>query len=360
MNRIGRSLLLAFLPLLAGTALAAAPAPAATPPAPARPAAPVAKPKPPVPVDYRFEVTVTVDATQDWIKNDPKHPGEQFSKAVSKQRWEVSTTLRSDGVLEVRDLLDADLDTRLEAKVIHLARRAKQAIEARGGKLVLPTTPEEKLALDRRFQVDIQKCNGVASCTSTLNLEYAAVYAALEYPEALEEDENIPGQYLYLESFKGCPSHSRIQMTMAIDGKRWNKDVDKFVDFSERRSADTVDTLSEGLSLCSHYLIVIDSKDPKRGMRVENVFFPSTVGVTEYTERGRTQKTTESQPMPGAVMEWVDATLRQAAPSGKASADLPISLSLNGISIWLGVWSGTAKTTLEWRLVPVPAAIKKP
>ena len=368
MNKCRPLLLLAILPLSAGAALAAAPAaPAPAParastPAQTKPAAapPAAKPKPPVPVDYRFEATVTVDAVQNWTKNDPKHPGEQFSKATTQQRWEVVTTLHSDGVLEVRDLLDADLDTRLEAKVIHLARRAKQAIEARGGKLVLPTTPEEKLAMDRRFQVDIQKCNGVASCTGALNLEYAAVYAALEYPEALEEDENIPGQYLYLEPFKGCPSHSHIQLTMAIDGKRWNKDVDKFVDFSERRSADTVDTVSEGLSLCSHYLIVIDTQDPKRGMRVENVFFPSTVGVTEYTERGRTQKTTESQPMPGAVMEWVDATLRQAPLSGKASADLPLSISLNGVSIWLGLWSGTAKTTLEWRLVPVPAAAKKP
>lgn len=351
MSGLRQLLPLAVLPVYALLALPAQAIAAASS------AAPTATPRPPPaakmsgPMDYRFDVVVTVDATQDWVKNDPKHPGEQFSKATGQQRWEVSTTLRSDGVLEVRDLLDHDLDTRLEAKIIRLARKARAAIEARGGKLVLPTTEAEKLALDRRFQVDIGKCKGVASCTSALNLEYAAVYAALEYPEALQEDE-VPGQYLYFESFPGCPSRSRVQLTLAIDGKRWNKDVDKFVDFSERRSADTVDA-SDGLSLCSHFLIVLDTADSKRGMRVENVFIPRPVGITEYTERGRTQRTEESQPMPGAVMEWVDATLRQAPLSGTASADLPLSLSLNGISIWLGKWTGTAKATLIWRFMPV-------
>lgn len=348
---------LAALSLSVGLVLAthAAPAPAAPAPAAAKASAPAPAPKPQR-MDYRFEVVVTVDAVQDWHKNDPEHPGEQFSKATGQQRWEVSTTLRSDGVLEVRDLLDRDLDTRLEAKIIRLARKAKAAIEARGGKLVPPTTPAEKLALDRRFQVDIGKCNGVAACTSAVNLEYAAIYAAAEYPEALQEDE-VPGQYLYFEPFAGCPSRSRIQLTLAIDGRRWNKDVDKFVDFSERRSADTVDA-SDGLPLCSHFLAVIDSADPKRGMRLENVFIPRPVGITEYSERGRSQKTEEPQPMPGAVMEWVDATLRQAPLSGTASAELPLSLSLNGNSTWLGLWTGTAKATLEWRFAPAPKAAK--
>lgn len=331
---------------------AAQAAPVAAAQATVRPAAP-ARPAPkPQRMDYRLDVVVTVDAVQDWHKNDPQHPGEQYSKAKGQQRWEVSTTLRSDGVLEVRDLLDRDLDTRLEAKIIRLARKAKAAIEARGGKLVPPTNEAEKLALDRRFQVDIGKCNGVAACTSALNMEYAAIYAALEYPEALQEDE-VPGQYYYFEPFPDCPSRSRVQLSLAIDGRRWNKDVDKFVDFSERRSADTVDA-SDGLPLCSHFLVVLDSQDPKRGMRVENVFIPRPVGITEYTERGRSQKTEEPQPMPGAVMEWVDATLRQAPLSGTASAELPLSLSLNGNSTWLGLWTGTAKATLEWRFAPAP------
>jgi len=44
----------------------------------------------------------------------------------------------------------------------------------------------------------------------------------------------------------------------------------------------------------------------------------------------------------------VNDVLRQAPASGNASATLPLPMSLNGNSTWLGLWQGTAKVTLQW------------
>lgn len=310
------------------------------------------------PIDRRLHLVATVEATQTWKKNDPKYPGDQYSKGSTTQRYELTLDLRSDGRREVRNLLAHDLNERLEAKTIHLARQAKRSIEAKGGKLVLPETEAEQKAFDKRFQEAIYGCKGDAICNRDTNLQYAAILAARDYPEALEEDPE-PGQYLYFLPFKGCTSRSRVTLKLAIDGVRYNKTSDKFVPFSERREADTVDA-SDGLPLCDHFTVVLDTADKVRGLLVENVHIPSPVGVTEFTESGHTSRATEPQPMPTAALEWITATLRQAPERGTASATLPLSLPLNANSTWLGLFTGTAKVTLSWSFSALPAAPARP
>lgn len=312
------------------------------------------------PIERQLRFVVTVDAQQSWKKNDPKYPGEQWSKATSKQRYEVATNLRSDGALEVRNLLDPDLSTRLEAKTIRLARLAKKQFEASGKPFKLPTTDAEIQALNRQMQLDVSSCKGNVTCNSDTTLRYAAIFAAIQYPEALEPDTE-PGTYQYFTAFKGCPGSSRITVDMQIEGVRYNKSSDKFVKFSERRNADTVNA-SDGLPLCDHFTAVIDTEDKAKPMWLENVFVPRPEGITEFTENGHTSRTQEPQPMPSAVLEWLEATLKNAASSGKASVVLPLPLSLNGNSTWLGLWVGTAKVDFEWAFTPVaaapPAAVK--
>lgn len=311
------------------------------------------------PANYQLKLVATVEATQDWRKNDPKHPGKQWSKGSTQQRYEISTQVRTDGVSQVRNLLDPDVETRMEAKTIHLARQAKKAIEASGGRLILPKTPAQEAELAKRFQNEVMACKGDAQCNADLNLEYAAIYAAMAYPEAMEPDDE-PGHYLYFAGFRGCPGRSRVQLTMNIAGERYNKTLDRLVAFEEKRSADSIDA-SDGRALCSHFTIVLDPEDTSRPLWVENVHMPSPVGVTEFTESKHTSRATEPQPMPTAALEWITETLRHAPASGKASATLPLPLSLNGNSTWLGLWTGSAKVTLEWSFLPVPApAAPKP
>lgn len=305
------------------------------------------------PLERELHFVVTVDAEQDWKKSDPKHPGNQWSKGTTRQRWEVRTRLRSDGKLEVRNLLDPDLNARMEAKTIFLARQARRLMEQSGRPFKVPHTEAEKTALMQQMQEQIMGCKADQVCTHDLTMQYAALMAAVEFPEALEDD-TVPGQYLYFLPFKGCVEESRVTMTMAIDGERFNKDVDHLVTFSERRSADTVNA-SDGLPLCEHFAAVIDTRDPKQLVRHETIFVPSPEGTTEYTERDHTSRKQEPQPLVGAALNWVNDTLRQAPESGVASATLPISMSLNGNSTWLGLWQGTARVTLQWSFKDVSA-----
>jgi hypothetical protein len=315
-------------------------------------AAPTAQP-PPHPLERELHFVVTVEAQQTWAKDDPGHPGHQWSKAVAHQRWELRTRLRSDGKLEVRNLLDPDTDARMEAKTIFLARQAKARLERSGQPFKPPRTEAEKSALMQAMQEQIFNCKGEPACTHDLNIQYSALMAAIEFPEALEPD-TVPGQYLYFLPFRNCPEESRVTLDLAIDGERFNKDVDRLVPFSERRSADTSNA-SDGLPLCEHFTAVIDSRDPQHRVRQETIFVPRPVGVTEYTERDHTSHAEEPQPLVGAALDWVNEVLRQAPESGSASATLPLPKSLNGNSTWLGLWQGTAKVTLTWSFGEVAA-----
>lgn len=339
----------------------------ASPKAPARPApatpaakapAPVAKAAPavvpPRPSVRELHVVATVDATQTWKKNDPKYPGEQWSTGSAQQRYEIRTQLQSEGKLELRNLLDPDLPTRMEAKTIFLARQAKKMLEKPGQTFKLPKTEQEKAALTMRMREELSLCDGQPACRYEKELFYAAIFAAMAYPEAMEEDTE-PGRYLYFLPFKGCPEYSRVTLKMAIDGVRYNKDVDKFIPFSERHSADTINA-DEGISLCSHFTAVIDTQDKDKPMYQETIFVPRPVGLTEYTENGHTSREQQPQPVVTAAIDWMNAHLRHASSDGKASVSLPLALPLNQNATWLGLWTGTAKVTMEWTFREVPAS----
>jgi len=195
-------------------------------------------------------------------------------------------------------------------------------------------------------------CKGDATCSYEMNMRFASIVAAMNYPEALEED-TVPGRYLYFMPFKGCAEKSRVTLTMTIQGVRFNKDSGSFVPFQERRTADTVDA-SDGLAVCAHFTAVVDTQDPAKPMWQETIFVPRPEGVTEFTESGHVSRTIEYQPMPTAATEWMNGVLRHAPASGTATATLPLPLSLNGNSTWLGVWTGTVKVTMQWSFKDVP------
>lgn len=335
----------------------AKPAAAAAPPAAVVAPAPPPKPAPPPlrPIERELHIIATIDATQNWKKNDPEYPGEQWSKGTSKQRYEMRTRLRSEGKLELRHLLDPNLDARMEAKTIYLARQAKKILGTPGHPLKLPTTEKEKMALMNRMQSDVVACSGDPTCNQEKQLYWATILAAMEYPEAMEEDTE-PGRYLYFMPFKGCPQTSHVTLKIAIDGVRYNKDVDKFIPFSERHNADTVDAF-DGLSLCAHFTAVIDTQDPAKPMWQETIFVPRPVGVTEYTENDHTSREKQPQPVLTAVIDWMGNVLRHAPASGKASAALPLALPFNQNATWLGLWTGTANVTMQWSFKEVTASV---
>lgn len=359
-SRLLRGTALVASLMLACAASAQTAAPSAAKPATPKPSTPAAKPaapaakKAPQPVERELRFTATVDATQDWKKNDPEYPGEQWSKGTTQQRYEVMTRLRSDGELHVRNILDPDVNARLEAKTIFLARQAAKYFGKPGQPLRLPTTEAEKQALVRELQARVMACKGEQNCYYEAQIQFAAIMAAIENPEALEPDDE-PGRYQYFLPYDGCPEQSRITLTMAIDGVRYNKTEDEFLPFKERRSADTVNA-SDGLPLCKHFLAVIDTQDPQKPMYQETIFVPRPEGMTEYTENNHTAREKQYQPMPMAVTDWMNQVISHAKTEGTLHAELPLVLPLNGNATWLGLWTGKAKVKFDWSFREVAAA----
>tara|TARA_R110000787_G_scaffold227020_2_gene334781 strand:+ start:723 stop:1769 length:1047 start_codon:yes stop_codon:yes gene_type:complete len=305
------------------------------------------------PILREFRMIVNVDAEQDWYKNDPEYPGDQYSKGWTKQRYEFATRLRSTGKLQVRNLLHPNLEERLEAKVIHLARQAKSRLEAQGKPFKLPETPEERAAFMREFNERLIGCAGNEACRYELNMHYGAILAAMDYPGALEED-TVPGQFLYFEPYSGCPEASRVTLETRIEGVRYNKTSDKFVPFVETHQADTKNR-EENLPYCAHMLAVIDTLDEEKPMWQETIFIPQPFGVTEYTESGHTSRSEEPQSMPTAVLDWMTERLRHAKSSGSDTVEIPLPLPLNANSTWLGRFKGVAKVTMKWSFEEVEA-----
>jgi hypothetical protein len=217
--------------------------------------------------------------------------------------------------------------------------------------ITVDPSDEERFA-QQMYQL-YQQCGVDQACTAEMQMLHAAVVAAQQYPEALEE-ENIPGQYRYFEAYSGCPGASRVQLELDIEGERYNKSAKKIVAFKEHREADTVNP-DEGKPLCMFFTAVIDTKAEEKSFYLENVHVPRPFGETTFTERGHTERKTESQPMPPAVLDWMTATLRHAEPSGTVEATLPLYMSLNGNSTWLGIWKGEARVTMDWSFDEVPA-----
>lgn len=85
----------------------------------------------------------------------------------------------------MRNLLDPDIDARMEAKRIHLARRAKAYLENPGQPLKLPTSDAEKAELMRHMQEHLMGCKGDPTCSHEMTLQYAAIMATVDFPRIL-------------------------------------------------------------------------------------------------------------------------------------------------------------------------------
>lgn len=290
------------------------------------------------PVKRELYVLVEFDAQQSWAV-DGEYPGQ--SEASSSQTYEVRLTLRSDGHLYTANLLDPDLTARLKAKTVHLARKALRDLAAQGKSL----GELDQQALTRRMQEEQVACGGDAQCRHALMQRYVAIFAALQYPEALKPDRE-GGRYRYFEPYAGCESHWKVRMTLDIEGSRAG------VPFTEHHAATSSGSDDEGVALCERYLAVIDSQDQDQPLYLENFFLPSATGLTTVEKAGEVSRSTETQPMPSAVLDWVTAQLKHAPVKGHAAATVPLPLPLNGVSVGLGSATGTADVELTWHFLP--------
>lgn len=295
-----------------------------------------------------LHVVVEIDAEQSWV-SDTKEFGQQHYNATSQQRYELRTPLQADSQLQVLNLLDPDQKTRLKAKTIHLARQAKKKLAAAGKPIDIPQTPEEKSALTRRMQEEQYACQGDSECRQDSMMLYAAVFAAIEYPEAAQDPVG-EGRYLYYEPASGCDAYSKVSMQLSIKGNHWNKGEKRVVPFTQQRSAE-VENPQDDIALCKRYLAVIDTKASEKPLYSENFYLPSAVGETVSDELGETMTKQERQPMIGDVLAWVTQQLKHAEKSGQTTAQVRLLQPLSGISEQSGTIEGKADVKLSWEFL---------
>ncbi len=296
-------------------------------------------------LERELQVVVEFDAEQSWV-SETEEFGKQFYDATSSQRYELRTRLQADSQLQTLNLLDPDQEKRLKAKTIHLARQARKKLAAAGKPVAIPQTPAEKTALTQQMQEEQYVCQGDPECRRDTMLFYAAIFAAIEYPEAAQAPAG-GGRYLYYEPGPACSSYARVTMQLSIQGEHYNKGEKEVVPFTEERSAD-VENPDDDIALCKRYLAVIDTDDKAEPLYVENFYLPSAQGETVITELGNTREKTERQPMPGDVLAWVTQQLKHADTSGEASARVRLLQPLNGISEQSGAIMGHADVKMRW------------
>lgn len=300
------------------------------------------------PVDRRLEISVSLQGQQDWRN------ALQWSKATTTQRYDYSTTLRSDGVLEGANLLDMDLNTRLAIKTEYLRRKGAEKLKASG---LDPQSPQLQSDISRRLQADTLACKGDPVCLNETNARYAEIMAAAVQPPQPELFEGEP-RYQFFFGYPGCANRIHAVNSYQATGETaYGRKKDKIFPYALNWSGDSAGNASDQASMCSYFTVVVDTLEKK--MFVENVYIPLPRGKVVRTEFEKTATTEADLPAPEPLQGWMNGVLRHAALSGTSSTSLPLNLPLDGNSTVLGDFTGAAQVTLKWSFTELAASPKK-
>lgn len=305
------------------------------------------------PIERRLDLTVAIDGEQSW-RNVL-----QWSKGNTRQRYEVSVNLRSDGRLYPENLLDPDVTKRLAVREEFLTRRGLEELRRRnGGKL---PTPEQAAKLySKGSTTENIACKGDDLCTGPMAERFAALAAlesnSLEDLQAfLDEADHQPnGRYYYFLGDTNCQARMHAVQQSHIEGMQANdRKKEKLVPFVFDRSADSKGAPDELSTLCRRYLVTLDSKTGD--MYLENAFLPSPLGVTT-TKYGDVALTKQGPlPIPTQALDWTSEMVRKTKETGTANVSLPFTRPLDGNATVLGDFTGTLKINMSWSFKPATA-----
>lgn len=300
------------------------------------------------PVDRRLDISVSLQGQQDWRN------ALQWSKATTTQRYEYSTTLRSDGALEGANLLDMDLNTRLAIKTEYLRRKGAEKLKASG---LDPQSPQLQSDISRRLQGETLACKGDPVCLNQTNARYAEIMAAAVQPPQPELFEGEP-RYQFFFGYPGCANRIHAVHDYQATGETaYGRAKDKIFPYALSMKGDTTGNASDQASMCTYFTVVLDTLEQK--MFVENVYIPVPRGKVVRTEFEKTSTTEADLPAPEPLQGWMNSLLRHAPLSGTASASLPLNLPLDGNSTVLGDFTGAAQVSMKWSFTELAAGGKK-
>ena len=304
-------------------------------------------------VERQLEIRIAVDGQQTWRN------GLQWSKAITTQRYELVTRLRSDGQLQGANLLDPDMNRRIAIKQEYLRRKGlEEAKRANGGTLPIPQTDEEKKQVSAQAQQEMFNCKGDPDCMSAVVRRYSAIFASAAAPDGVTAGAALldqAGRYLFFFGYEGCPNHIHATQSTHIEGeKAFDRARTSLVPFTLQRDADSAGDAADRKSLCWRYTAVVDTRDQQ--LFLDNVYLPSPHGTSLRTVHDSPQRSEEDLPPLAEALDWTSQTLRQAAESGAVSKTLNMGQPLDGNSTVGGRFEGPAKVTLTWSFLPLAAS----
>lgn len=294
------------------------------------------------PVVRTLEVKLTVDGTQDWVRN----PGS--SKATTQQRYDVAVQLRSDGRLYADNLLDPDPQKRVQIKMDWYLYQGLSELKAEnGGKLPAPGG-QPVLSAESMMQGGMMSPAMSNMSPQRVNaLQALSENSAAELEEFLRRYDQPGGRWMYFEGFAGCTNRLSLELHSKWTGDNARKPGNR-VPFEMQWDGVSTGTPEQQQSLCRRY---VASYEPASDtLYVENVYLPATRGTSVRTEYGRVEKSERELPPPNEVMVWVDAALKKSRGAGKQTATVPLTGSLDGNDTVLGSFKGSARLSLEWAL----------
>lgn len=305
------------------------------------------------PIERRLDLTVTIDGEQSW-RNVL-----QWSKGSTRQRYDISVNLHSDGRLYPENLLDPDITKRLAVREEFLTRRGLEDLRRRnGGKL--PTAAQAAQLYSKGSTTENIACKGDDLCTGPLAERFAALAAleanSIEDLEAfLDEGDHQPnGRYYYFLGDTRCQARFHGTQQSHVEGMQANdRKKEKLVPFVFDRKADSRGTPDELAALCRRYLITLDTQTGD--MYLENAFLPSPQGTT-VTKHGDVALTKQGPlPIPVQALDWTSEVVRKTKEAGSAKVSLPFTRPLDGNATVLGDFTGTLKIDMSWSFKPPTA-----
>lgn len=288
-------------------------------------------------VDRVLTVQVEVEGQQDW-KN-----ALQWSNATTRQRYEISTGLRSDGVLHAANLLEPDTQTRLAIKTEYLRQQGLKSLQAMG---IDPASPDLQQRISRQMQKEVFECKGNPICMGEVNGKYAKVMAAAVEPDNSHLFEGEP-RYRYFFDYQGCPNTIHVVHRLDVEGETaYGRKKDNVHPYTLGMQGDYRGSEQDRSSMCSYFMVVEDTVENQ--IYVENVYIPAAVGQIKRTEFGKSTQKEGELPSPPGLQDWVNSVVRTAPPSGESSATLPLTMPLDGNSTVLGDFTGQMQVKLDW------------
>lgn len=301
-------------------------------------------------LERELRLTLQVDGQQTW-KNEL-----QWSRGRTTQRYELSTRLRSDGRRFADNLLDPELQRRLDIKQQYLALRGLEKLRARhGGHL----PDAAALAADGTSDAEARACmahDGDEDCATALAERVAALTALRQNSIAdleafLDEARQPDGRYLYFFGFEGCPGRIRVRISGHQEGMRaFDRHKKNLVPVSFDMQADGEGTAAEQRSLCRRYVATLDTQSGD--FFLENAYVPSAMGRIVRTVDGTATSGEGSLPLATQALDWMSERLRRTRASGSDEQVFRFTRPLDGDATVLGDFDGTLKARLQWSFEP--------